>query len=61
MCVKQYRHSVERELLEFPAGTLEAGEIIEDAAARELEEEIGFFPARSYFAGQHISRTWFFQ
>ena len=39
--VKQYRHPAVRYLLEAPAGTLEEGEIPEDGAARELEEELG--------------------
>lgn len=39
--VRQYRHSVERELLEFPAGTLETGEKPHACAERELAEEVG--------------------
>jgi ADP-ribose pyrophosphatase len=39
--VRQYRHAIERELLELPAGTLEAGEAPELAAQRETREEIG--------------------
>ena len=40
--VRQYRHAAEKHLLEIPAGTLEADELPETGAARELEEEIGF-------------------
>jgi ADP-ribose pyrophosphatase len=40
--VKQYRHPAVRYLLEVPAGTLNEGERPEIAAARELEEELGF-------------------
>ena len=39
--VRQYRHAAGEYLLEVPAGTLEAGEDPQIAAARELEEEIG--------------------
>ena len=57
--VRQYRHAVRKELLELPAGTLEAGEDIEACAQREIREEIGmsagklqkigeFYPAPGY-------------
>ena len=39
--VRQYRHPAVRYLLEVPAGTLERGEVPEEGAARELEEELG--------------------
>ena len=39
--VRQYRHPTVRYLLEFPAGGLNDMERPEEAAARELEEEIG--------------------
>ena len=39
--VRQYRHPAVRYLLEAPAGTLKRGEVPEDGAARELEEELG--------------------
>lgn len=41
--VRQYRHAAGRTLLEIPAGTLDQpGEVIEAAAARELQEETGY-------------------
>lgn len=40
--VRQYRHPAVRYLLEAPAGTLNIGERPEEAAARELEEELGY-------------------
>jgi len=41
LLVNQYRHSIREELLEFPAGTLEVGEVIKQCAERELAEEVG--------------------
>ena len=37
----QYRHPIRQMLLELPAGTLEKGELPEDCARREIQEEIG--------------------
>jgi ADP-ribose pyrophosphatase len=39
--VRQYRQAAQMDLLELPAGTLEAGEPPAEAAAREIREEIG--------------------
>jgi len=44
--VRQYRHPALRYLLEAPAGTLNRGEIPEQGAARELEEELGYVAGR---------------
>ena len=44
--IKQYRAPLGREIWEFPAGRVDAGEAIEDAARRECEEEIGRVPHR---------------
>jgi 8-oxo-dGTP pyrophosphatase MutT (NUDIX family) len=44
--VRQYRHSIGREMWELPAGSVDPGESIADAAARECEEEIVLRPAR---------------
>ena len=41
--IRQYRYAVDRFMLEVPAGRLEAGEVLEDAARRELQEETGYF------------------
>lgn len=40
--VKQYRKPVEKETIEIPAGKLNPGEIPEESAQRELQEETGF-------------------
>ena len=52
--VKQYRKPVELELLEVVAGGVDGDETGEEAALRELQEEIGFT------AGQlkHLSSSW---
>ncbi|KKZ10587.1 MAG: NUDIX hydrolase [Candidatus Synechococcus spongiarum 15L] len=44
--LRQYRFAVARRLLEFPAGTLEAGEQPLASVQRELGEETGFAAAR---------------
>lgn len=44
--VKQYRHAVDEEIYEIPAGLVEEGEAPEQTAARELQEEIGRMPGR---------------
>ena len=44
--IRQFRASVDRELWELPAGSVNVGESPEDAVARECEEEIGLVPRR---------------
>lgn len=40
--VKQYRFAVEKQLLEFPAGTLEPEEEASETIKREIQEETGY-------------------
>ena len=44
--VRQYRHPARSYVLEVPAGKLDPGERPEQAAARELEEELGVVAGR---------------
>ncbi len=53
LLLKQYRHAAGGFIWEIPAGTLEKGEIPEECAAREIEEETGF-KARQWEKLGHI-------
>jgi len=44
--IRNYRFSIEKRLLELPAGTREPGESPIETAGRELEEETGYRAAR---------------
>jgi ADP-ribose pyrophosphatase len=46
LLIRQHRHCAGGELLEVPAGTLDAGESPEACALREIEEETGFRAGR---------------
>lgn len=50
--VKQYRHAINDELLELPAGTLEEGEEPAECAHREIQEEIGMAAGKLQKLGQ---------
>ncbi len=54
--VRQYRHAAGKVLLEIPAGTLEPDEDPEQAAVRELQEEIGYRPGKlTRLAGEYTA------
>lgn len=64
---KQYRFTVEGDLLEFPAGLVEKGEKPIDTARRELEEETGYRAKRVEFLfyaypspGVKVERAYYF-
>jgi ADP-ribose pyrophosphatase len=44
--VRQYRYPVDALVWELPAGRLDPGESAEEAARREMEEEVGLSPRR---------------
>jgi ADP-ribose pyrophosphatase len=46
LLVRQFRHAVNREMLELPAGSIELGETPEEAAIRELRQETGYRPGK---------------
>jgi 8-oxo-dGTP pyrophosphatase MutT (NUDIX family) len=49
--VRQYRHGIQRVVLEIPGGVCDPGESPEGAAARELREETGFEAGSSRYVG----------
>lgn len=44
--IRQFRFAIEDWLWEFPAGGIEPGEKLDDAAKRECAEEIGYYPKK---------------
>jgi ADP-ribose pyrophosphatase len=58
LLVEQFRVPLGRNCLELPAGLIgdeDVGEAVEIAAARELEEECGYRPARVEIDGEYYS------
>ncbi len=61
--VKQFRAPIETQIIEVPAGLLNEGESVEEAAARECEEETGYRPHKlhkliSYAHAEGYSTGW---
>ena len=46
LLVNQFRHSIEKELLEIPAGGIDNGEDPADTVRREMQEETGYLPEK---------------
>lgn len=58
MLVRQYRYVARRATLEMPTGGVHAGESLEDAAQRELGEEVGFRAERLvHVCDYHTSKS----
>ena len=55
--VRQYRPCVEDYTWEFPAGTIDDGETPEQAARRELLEEVGLVPTELVYLGSFYPDT----
>ena len=59
LLVRQFRHPVNKRLLELPAGGIEENETPEDAVRRELQEEIGYLPRKIEALGGFYSAPGF--
>ena len=46
LLVRQFRKAAEKELLEIPAGGIDAGEDPDEAVQREMREETGYLPKK---------------
>jgi ADP-ribose pyrophosphatase len=57
--ISQFRISIEREILELPAGRLEENEMPEACARRELEEEIGYRAGKMSLVASYYSSVGF--
>lgn len=51
--IEQYRYTLDKWLLEFPAGSIDDGESSEAAARRELEEETGYITEKLVYMGEY--------
>ena len=53
IAIEQYRYTLDKWLLEFPAGSIDDCESSETAAKRELEEETGYIPEKLIYMGEY--------
>ena len=44
LLIRQHRYAVGEDVLEIPAGSVEGDEPVDEAARRELQEEVGYYP-----------------
>ena len=51
--IEQYRYTLDKWLLEFPAGAVDDGESSEEAAKRELKEETGYISEKLIYLGEY--------
>ena len=51
--IEQYRHTLDKWMLEFPAGGIDDSESSEAAAKRELEEETGYISKELIYMGEY--------
>lgn len=65
--IRQYRHSIQKYILEIPGGSIENGEVPKQAAKREFLEETGYeaeniIPLGSFYptAGSSSERCWLY-
>jgi ADP-ribose pyrophosphatase len=59
LLVRQYRQALGKELLEIPAGGIDAGETPEAAVVREMQEETGYRPQKVTRLGGYYSSPGF--
>jgi len=51
ICIRQYRHPINKTAIEFSSGVMENGETTEEAARREFREETGYSATKMRLLG----------
>jgi ADP-ribose pyrophosphatase len=59
LLARQFRYAVNEETLEICAGLVEKGESLEEAAKREMQEELGYLPAFLFEIGRFYASPGF--